>query len=86
MFYECKNIKNVKIPNGIEYVGKECFWNSGIEEITLPGTLSEIGEKAFDYCSDLRAVWIGRGLIVNIRNHVNDSVAIIWASQKMVGD
>ena len=33
-----------------------CFWNSGLEEITLPKTVKEIDESAFEDCGDLRSI------------------------------
>ena len=29
-FYCCDNLRNVEIPNGVEYIGKECFFGSGL--------------------------------------------------------
>lgn len=46
-FANCKNLKCVEIPNGVEYLGKECFSGSGTKEITLPETLREICAGAF---------------------------------------
>ena len=42
-FSLCKNLKSIDIPNGVEYIGEECFQKSRIKEITLPSTLKEIG-------------------------------------------
>ena len=42
-FYNCLDLKKIRIPNGVEYIGEDCFWKSRIEEITFPSTLKEIG-------------------------------------------
>ena len=57
----CYYLINIEIPDGVEYIGRECFWDSGIEEITLPGTLKEIGEDAFEDCEKLKTVWVEEG-------------------------
>lgn len=52
-FYECKNLKKVVLNEGLETLGDyNCrynmlFWNSSIEEITLPSTLKEINGCVF---------------------------------------
>ena len=44
------NLRKIEVPNGVEHIGNECFKNSGVEEITLPHTLREVGQNAFKYC------------------------------------
>lgn len=45
-FVGCNHLKDLEIPNGVEYIGKLCFSrfgfisDCGIEEIALPSTLS----------------------------------------------
>ena len=39
MCVACENLKDVEIPEGVEQIGKWCFFGSKIEEITLPSTL-----------------------------------------------
>lgn len=46
-FLNCYYLKIVEISHHVEYLGNECFKNSGIEEITLPNTLKEISKNAF---------------------------------------
>ena len=49
-FEFCPNLKRLTILNGVECIGKNCFWRSGITKLTLPATLKEIGEYAFGGC------------------------------------
>lgn len=60
----------------MEHIGKECFEGSGIEEITLPSTLKEIGEDTFDCCFDLRTVWVGKDCTLDVRKYVEDGVEV----------
>ena len=61
MFKNCKHLKGVELPDSIEHIGERCFMSSGIEEITLPCTLRDIGEEAFRDCQNLRTVWVEDG-------------------------
>ncbi len=59
-FYECTNLKTVNFPEGakVKSIGYEAFYNSGIESINLPTTLTKIGEEAF--CgSSLKEITLG---------------------------
>ena len=38
-FEDCKNLKSIQLPEKLEYIGIQCFRNSGLEEIELPGSL-----------------------------------------------
>ena len=44
-FHGCE-LRNVVIPEGVEYLGKDIFLNSGLRNITIPSTIRKIGEKA----------------------------------------
>ena len=46
-FMWCKNLNRLEIPNGVEYIGEQCFRDSGVEEITLPSTLKGIDKDMF---------------------------------------
>ncbi len=46
----------VVIPEGVNFIGKAAFKDSGITKITLPATLTDIEENAFQYCKQLKSV------------------------------
>ena len=57
VFYECKNLKEIVIPEGITSIGKNCFINcTNLEKITLPSTLKLIETDAFSGCTALKEV------------------------------
>ena len=58
----CKHLRSVEIPSTVEYIGKYCFNDSGIESITLPPTLKRIEAWTFDSCKNLRSVEIPSGV------------------------
>ena len=75
-FYQCDNLQTVEIPNGVEYIGINCFSSSRIEEIALPGTLREINEDALKYCWSLKTVWAEEGCTLDVRKYAKNGVEV----------
>ena len=51
------NLKHVDIPEGIEAIGKSCFYDKrGILSVRFPESLREIGSRAFRNCINLETV------------------------------
>lgn len=51
------NLKHVEIPEGIERLGKSCFFDRrGILSVTFPASLREIESRAFRNCINLEQV------------------------------
>ena len=51
------NLKHVDIPEGIESIGKSCFFDKrGILSVKFPRSLKEIGSRAFRNCINLEKV------------------------------
>ncbi len=55
-------IKNVIIKEGITYIGKYMFYESGVESITIPDSVIGIGHSAFYHCHYLKDVEIPRSV------------------------
>jgi hypothetical protein len=51
-------LESVALSAGIEEIGDQAFYASGLTGIALPEGLESIGENAFGYCSDLMGVYI----------------------------
>ena len=47
MFQGCKCLKSIVIPNSVEYIGKNCFFESAVVKIRLPKNGVKVGEGAF---------------------------------------
>ena len=47
-------MQHVVIEEGVNSIGARAFYNSMIEDIEIPATVSEIGEAAFNSCSQLK--------------------------------
>ena len=51
----------VVIPEETEIIGSYWFWGSGIESVTVPASVREIGVDAFCNCKCLRKVVLAKG-------------------------
>ena len=49
-FENCKNLRDIKLPDGLTYIGKRCFYGSGLESVTIPPSVRAIGPYAFCEC------------------------------------
>lgn len=47
------------VPEGIERIGESAFYESRLTAVTLPSSLTEIGENAFAYCMSLADIRFG---------------------------
>jgi len=51
-FYDCKNIQNITILEGVITIGFLAFYNcKNLTEITIPNSVTDIGNGAFEGCS-----------------------------------
>lgn len=67
-FYSCKNLKTVKFNEGLEVLGTDEYFNdksyygvfeeSSVERVKLPSTLKRIEYGAFEYCTNLKSIWL----------------------------
>lgn len=48
--------RRVAIPEGVEEIPIDAFYQSSVESVTLPQSLRRIGERAFDGCRSLSSV------------------------------
>lgn len=56
-FYFCKELENVKIPNGVKVIDKYAFFACGsLKELVIPSSVKIIGESAFSNCNALERI------------------------------
>lgn len=55
-FKNCYNLSTVKIESPTKSIGAECFYQTNISEIVMPGGLEQIGYGAFAFCQRLSKV------------------------------
>ena len=57
VFWNCENIKSIRLPNGITSIGSLAFYScTGLTDIFLPDTLTEIGRSAF-HSTNIKDIW-----------------------------
>ena len=54
----------VKVPEGVVEISSHCFYNSGIESVEIPSSVTKIGERAFAYCNNLIDIKINDSVLV----------------------
>ena len=52
-FFSCINLKEVVLPNSLEYIGDSAFAHTAIEEIEISEDVSHVGKRAFSGCEKL---------------------------------
>ena len=58
-----EKLREVVFHEGLRKIGEKAFWNcASLSSITLPSTVTEIGDGAFYNCDDLKVVEFNEGL------------------------
>ena len=57
--FPCGREGHYAVPEGIERIGESAFYESRLTAVTLPSSLTEIGENAFAYCMSLADIRFG---------------------------
>jgi len=55
-------LENVKLPDGLLKIGYQAFWYADIKEVHIPDRTETIDASAFENCSKLLSVYIGKGV------------------------
>ena len=62
-FRDCKGLKNIIIPENVEYIEGSAFFSSGLKSVTiLSKHLKIIGEGAFELCEKLKNISFPNGM------------------------
>ena len=54
-FYDC-GLTELVIPEGVQTIDNYAFFNNSLQNLTLPSTITSIGESAFRYNYDLQSI------------------------------
>ena len=52
-FNGCRNLKDILLPEGLEFIGKEAFYKSKLAGVSIPASILKIEDRAF-YKAELR--------------------------------
>lgn len=63
-FYENCMITKVTVPDGVTYIGPYAFFEceKSLDEVVLPNSVGNIGEKAFGFCLKLKVINLPKSL------------------------
>lgn len=61
-FQNSTSLVNVNIPDSIIKIGTYAFVRTAVAEIKIPGSIKDIGQRAFWYCENLKTVDIKEGV------------------------
>ena len=61
-FRQAKNLTSVEIPSTIEILGANAFEATGLKEVTIPETVTQIDDALFEACEDLVEVTLPEGM------------------------
>ena len=62
-FYECKNLKEIKLPQSLLRIGEYAFEKcESLERVAIPSGVTIIGASAFESCTRLESVIIPSGV------------------------
>lgn len=67
-FLGCYNLKSINLPEGLERIERCAFSSAGLEEVTIPSSVSYIGEEAFEFCTSLKRIEIKEGNLKTLGN------------------
>ncbi len=80
---------SVELPNSVVSIGGHAFYNSDIGSITIPDSVTYIGEETFMRCSELSSVTLGNGVThigANAFNSVNISSIFLSNNITSIGE
>ncbi len=61
-FQYVETVKGVSIPDSVTCIDDQAFYGSGITSITIPASVTKIGECAFAACDDLSSISVSAGV------------------------
>ena len=56
VFRDCAGLHGISLPDGVESLGENCFYASGLLELTLPAALTLLNQGALNNCPVLATV------------------------------
>jgi len=94
-FNGCKNLKNIKLPSTIASIDDCAFCNTGLVEVSIPSSVTKIGDYPFDECDNLEKIEVEEGNMdyLSIDGVLFDSYAEVivqfpkgWAGEYVIPD
>lgn len=61
-FYKCSSLEKIDIPESVTAIGNYAFSDTPFKSFVIPASVSSLGERVFDECSQLKSVTI-KGMV-----------------------
>lgn len=61
VFCERSDVTSVTLPEGLQYIGNKAFYGTGITSLSLPNSITGLGDMALASCPALTSINIGTG-------------------------
>lgn len=86
-FRYCEKLQDIIIPNGVEKIGTGAFAGTGLVELEIPDSVTEIEDWIFSGCKMLQKVTLGKGLTEVSRHMFNgcEQMSDIEFPKEMLG-
>ena len=55
-FYNCEKLSKINLPEGLEYIYYEAFYDTNLKNVRIPESVIKIENDVFDYCDNLKKV------------------------------
>ena len=71
-------LKSVKLNDGLTQIGDKAFFGGAFSEITIPSTVTSIGDSAFSNCSELKKITVLNNIceIADNQETISDTAVI----------
>ena len=61
VFCQRSDVTSVTLPEGLQYIGNKAFYGTGITSLSLPNSITGVGDETFAACPSLTSISIGSG-------------------------
>lgn len=75
--YDCRSLRSTELPEGLMKVGKQCFYETGLEEIVLSAGLKDIGDGAFYGYNNPKVIWADSDRIADVKSAIFNTTAVL---------
>lgn len=86
MFYGCRSLKEIMIPEQVKSIGCKTFHCCGLRKINLPKGINEIGAYAFSGCENLKEISIPASLLKNKNNKTIPNIGLRYVEKVIVSE
>jgi formylglycine-generating enzyme required for sulfatase activity len=86
-FEGCTSLSSVALPEGLIIIQDGAFTATGLTDVRIPDSVTDIGISAFNRCTALATVWLGKGIkgVGNSAFYGCTNLATVWVPVEKKG-